>query len=252
MDAELLKKYIEIGSSEDFDVLKILFAESEVERQGEIMRQGVDWYDVAALLKDSEIVALIKTFTVAEKILPGWEAGSVSPVIWLYRKLKERNYPKIDDFTDWILVHTNNGYVPFTNFGAKSLEELERRRHQYELRKTEVQRREDERKQAGVVKRQRKVVSYRLRIENQKKEKGQRLAILNKLQKMTPAERLNYIANDDEYSILFYPDQYANVNDSVLNSLDSQIILKLIEKIGARKKGAWKRLASALKASRQK
>lgn len=112
MNKDLLKEFIEIGLTENFDNLKTLFVESEVEKQGEIMRQAFQyWYDIAASLKDNEIVALIKTFTIAEKTLPGWCAGSVSPVIWLGIKLSERKYTEIDKLRDWVKSHSDNDWL---------------------------------------------------------------------------------------------------------------------------------------------
>ena|SRR3989338_9120642 len=112
MDENLLKRYIEIGLTENFDDLRALFLESEVEKQGEIMRQTFQyWYDIAAPLKDDEIAALIKTFAIAEKILPGWNAGSVSPVIWLGIKLSQRKYFEIDKLRSWVKIHSNNDWL---------------------------------------------------------------------------------------------------------------------------------------------
>lgn len=249
----LLRKLIEIGKAEDFNSLHTMFPKGGEEKYGYIMREHWrEWYPVAEALSTENLIALIKTLTIAEYVLKEWSAGSVSPVIWLYRKLAERNYPKIDDLTNWVLAHTDNHWVPFTNFGGKSIEEFKRNRDRWEAHKRENQRKEDERKRAGIIKRQQKVVSHKLRLEKQEKGKEARASMLSKLQTMAPIERLNYIANDDEHSVLFYPDQYADVNNSVLKSLDPKVVVRLIEKIGTCKKSIWKKLASALKVSRHK
>jgi hypothetical protein len=44
----------------------------------------------------------MKTFTIAEKALKGWNAGSVSPVIWLGIKLKERKFKQLDELRAWV------------------------------------------------------------------------------------------------------------------------------------------------------
>ena len=66
-------------------------------------------------LKDrdaSSLTALIRFFTVAENQLPGWNAGSKSPVIALVSILKER-----DEFTaelrKWVKSNTDNRYLPY-------------------------------------------------------------------------------------------------------------------------------------------
>ena len=103
VDKELITKLIEIGRKEDFATLKTLFPPGEVEQKGSIMRRGFQlWYDIADSLTEEEIAALMKTFTIAEKTLKGWEAGSVSPVIWLGIKLKERKFEHLDEIREWV------------------------------------------------------------------------------------------------------------------------------------------------------
>jgi len=107
IDKVLITKFIEIGQKEDFAALNSLFPVGEVKYKGDIMRQGWPaWYDLADTLADEEIAALMKTFTIAEKALKGWNAGSVSPVIWLGIKLKERKYKDLDELREWV---KNNG-----------------------------------------------------------------------------------------------------------------------------------------------
>jgi len=80
---------------------------SGVARQDE----KTDWQAVAADLQSSQLVALIRLFTLAES-LPGWESGARSPVIPLARALKARgDYP--DDLTAWIKAHTGNRFLPY-------------------------------------------------------------------------------------------------------------------------------------------
>jgi len=107
VDKNLIDKLIEIGKKEDFAALETLFSPEEVERKSNIMRQDFQpWYDIADSLTEEEIVALMKTFTIAEKTLKGWKAGSVSPVIWLGIKLKERKFEHLDKIREWV---KNNG-----------------------------------------------------------------------------------------------------------------------------------------------
>ena len=83
------------------------------------------WYAVAASLDDAQLIACIKALTVLER-LPSFSAGSVSPVIWLFRKLSERSHEDLTSVIDWVLTHTDNPYSPFgsDNLGAQSLQEL--------------------------------------------------------------------------------------------------------------------------------
>ena len=83
-------------------------------RSGQVMRlHFADWYAVADALETGRLVALIKALTVAERIVPGFKAGSVSAVIWLFRKLAERAYPESGALASWIVANTDNGYLPY-------------------------------------------------------------------------------------------------------------------------------------------
>ena len=70
-----------------------------------------DWRQAAAGLGTDDIVALIRLFTLGER-LPGWEAGPRSPVIPLVAVLRERDaYPH--DLTAWIKANTGNRFLPY-------------------------------------------------------------------------------------------------------------------------------------------
>ena len=72
------------------------------------------------------VVALIKCLTIAEQVYDGWKAGSVSPVIWLFKNLSSREPEFSNSVADWVLANTENDYLPFgtMNLGAKSLIEF--------------------------------------------------------------------------------------------------------------------------------
>ena len=71
----------------------------------------VDWKAAATGLESAQLIALIRLYTLAER-LPGWEAGARSPVIPLAAELKKRgDYP--DDLTAWIKANTDNRFLPY-------------------------------------------------------------------------------------------------------------------------------------------
>lgn len=71
---------------------------------------GADWVSAAADLDDAQLEALIRFFTLAEK-LPGWESGAKSPVIALAAELKKRDaYPP--PLTRWIRANSENRFLP--------------------------------------------------------------------------------------------------------------------------------------------
>lgn len=112
IDETVLNKLIGVGKSEDFGALKDLWPADQTEDYGRLMRLCPQpWFDVADHLSDEDVVALIKALTIAEKVLSGWMSGSVSPVIWLYRRLMERHGTPASLF-DWVRTHTDNPYLP--------------------------------------------------------------------------------------------------------------------------------------------
>ena len=127
LSPELIQHLVEIGETERFDDGEQLPVRFPLSRSGAFMRLAPQsWYDVASSLDAEQLVALIKTLTVLEQRLPNFRAGSVSPVIWLFRKLSERSSEDLTPVIDWVLAHTENPYLPFgtNNLSAKSLAEL--------------------------------------------------------------------------------------------------------------------------------
>ena len=83
-------------------------------RQARGSRPGADWTGQARSLGDDDLTALIRLFTLAERALPGWEAGDRSPVIALVAELKRRGtYP--GELTGWIKSNTGNRFLPYGN-----------------------------------------------------------------------------------------------------------------------------------------
>lgn len=125
---DLLNRLIEIGKRESFHELRQNLKPEEILFHKQMMIQPWQfWYPIAERLIQNDLKALIKTLTMAESLLEGWHGGSVSAVIWLFNKYTSADQ---NELTDWILHHTDNGYVPFSNHGAKSLDDYYKRRYE--------------------------------------------------------------------------------------------------------------------------
>ena len=99
----ILLRLVEIGKSGDFPRPGSFFTASEQRRYSEITRLRPEtWYSAVESLSTEDLVALIKCLTVAERRLEGWKAGSVSPVIWLFRRLAALDSNLADSIVDWI------------------------------------------------------------------------------------------------------------------------------------------------------
>ena len=111
IDQAILAHLIDIGRNENFAQLELLWAAGQLPHRGNLMRlRPQSWFEVADQHSDEEIIALIKALTVAENVLPDWQGGSVSPVIWLYRRLRDRRTVP-DNLVEWVRAHTDNPYL---------------------------------------------------------------------------------------------------------------------------------------------
>lgn len=125
---DLLSRLIDIGKQEAFHELRQRLKPEEKLFHKQMMIQPWQfWYPIAERLTQNDLKALIKTLTMAESLLDGWQGGSVSTVIWLFNKYTSTDK---NELTDWILCHTDNGYVPFSNYGAKSLDDYHKFRYE--------------------------------------------------------------------------------------------------------------------------
>ena len=148
---ELIDHLVEIGRSENFRDLENVGDKFPEARQGSFMRLRPEtWYQIADTLSDNRIVALIKALTLLEKY-PNFKAGSVAPVIWLFRRLPEAN-DRVE-LINWILSHTDNDYLPFgsSNHGAKSLDDYHHRCEQIFERSKARSKAEEERQSEAKV-----------------------------------------------------------------------------------------------------
>lgn len=123
---ELIASLIEIGKTESFDALGDVISGNGQTRNGQFIRQrSAFWQEIGDALSDEDLAALIKTLTIAERDVQSCRAGSVSPVIWLFRQLAEKTGSDQLLLAEWILEKSENPYLPWGhhNQGANSLAE---------------------------------------------------------------------------------------------------------------------------------
>jgi hypothetical protein len=86
---------------------------TEAQQQGGAhwMKQAAAYWQTADALGDEDLQRMIRFFTLAEMQLPGWDAGKLSPVIYLVRMLKQRG-TFAPELRQWIKANTDNRYLP--------------------------------------------------------------------------------------------------------------------------------------------
>lgn len=126
---EFVGELIAIGQTEQFDDLSRLIKHAPQYQSGEMTRRPSGyWIQLAEHRSADDLANLIKVLTVAERDVPGFSRGSVSPVIWIFRQLQERHPGDYSWLEDWVLNHTDITYLPWgsSNHGARSVDEYRR------------------------------------------------------------------------------------------------------------------------------
>ena len=112
IDLNLLERFANYSRNQQLDQLNTLLSAEEIQRQAALMQQNKEsWLQVAADFSDEKIEGLMRFFTLAEQ-LPGWQAGSNSPVIWLGKLLKQRGTGINRELQLWIKQHSDNQFLP--------------------------------------------------------------------------------------------------------------------------------------------
>jgi hypothetical protein len=128
ISAAVLLRLVRAGNDPDVErALRESFPEDERRSVGSIVRfSPAPWTASASTLSRDELAALVRALTIAEVILDGWTAGSVSPVIWTYRVFQLKFADQANVLADWVLSRTANEYLPYgtSNFGARSVSQL--------------------------------------------------------------------------------------------------------------------------------
>ena len=85
-----------------------------IRQYGDINRQTPEfWTSICTSCSDDDVAALVCGLALAETKLPFWSAGSVAGVIWTFRELEQRKYPRIVAVAEWAVANTRNSYAPF-------------------------------------------------------------------------------------------------------------------------------------------
>ncbi|MBM4308409.1 MAG: hypothetical protein FJ115_16360 [Deltaproteobacteria bacterium] len=243
-----LSKLIAIGRSLEWDDPSLTSRLLEIKDDENINRlHWREWDSVTGTLSKDEIVSLLKGLVAAEEKLK-WTGGSVSAIIWVFRELERRDTDLTTKIAEWILQHTSNPYVPFgtTNFGARSLDELQSYKAAWESRRAATGKAELKRQEEANVRRRQRQLDGEKRVQRQKKAAYERQTLLDEFQSLTPRQRLERIAFDTDHPIEFFPTDFADVGTEVLKSLSGPTRIQLLQRLRKVGRGPWMRLRLTL------
>ena len=108
----LLDRFVTLGSQPEMLDLTSELTPAEISEGAPLMTLPTSAWDFLKDRDASSLTALIRFFTVAEDQLPGWNAGSKSPVIALVSILKERGEFSAE-LRKWVKSNTDNRYLPY-------------------------------------------------------------------------------------------------------------------------------------------
>lgn len=201
------------------------------------------YYAIAAEMEHSKLIGYIKMLTIAENTYA--HSGSVSPVIWLFRKAVEKDgfhyhmsgnmygvsllardfkrHPGTpsENLTDWILSHATNPYLPFgtQTVHSKNVHDLHDEAEDWMRRAEEYGKRKAEEEAAAKVRRLKKVTAHKQTLAEQTQLKAQRDHMIDALKLLPMPDMVSKIIHDADHSVFFY--------ESLLTSLDIKAMLGL-------------------------
>ena len=186
------------------------------------------YYAIAAEMEQSKLVGYIKMLTIAENTYG--QSGSVSPVIWLFRKAVEKDgfqyhmsgnmygvsllardfqgHPgtQSEILADWIMSHARNPYLPFgtQTVHSKNVRDLDGEVDAWARRTEECGKRKAEEEAAAKARRQQRATIHEQTLVEQAKLKAQRDNMIDDLKQLPIPEMVSKIVHDSERPVFFY------------------------------------------------
>lgn len=199
------------------------------------------WISATEKFDAEQTSSLIRGLVFAEEVLPGWNGGSVSGIIWAFRAFQQKAPENANALADWVLKHSTNNYVPhgLNRAGAKSVEEYEAYRRAKESRRVQSEEHSEAEQHCKKI---RETVTQRQQHEVvllQNAKAQARAKLIEQLDSLSLKERLEHIAWDDEHDLSFFPEKYSEVALTEIDSLDEVSHDRLISKLKQRHKGRW-------------
>jgi hypothetical protein len=110
---DFLQRIVLFMSSQKNDDVSIFLTQEEQHNHHFIMRvDKTQWLDKKEQLSTTDIITLIKFFTLAEMQLTDWTAEEKSPVIWLTKILRQKGEGLDKELLLWIKTSSDNKFLP--------------------------------------------------------------------------------------------------------------------------------------------
>ncbi len=243
LPVQIKETLIAIGHSTQSQEDRYLTDIEHLRRYDSINRKGRDfWQAAAADLPDEEIANLTRGLAYVETEFR-WTGGSASGVIWLFQVLTNRNanVALLDNLSEWILAKTWNPYNPFgttVSLGARNYSEYMEWSSLRALAIGRYAKRDTEMEDIAKAERQlrRKMAAAGAEARNTQV----RMNIIESLNLLPVAEKLERISSDPTYPPQFFPTSIAaSATQEVLAALPEKVRVELARRLKGKRKGAW-------------
>ena len=229
------------------------------------------YYAIANEMEQPRLVAFIKMLTIAENTYA--HSGSVSPVIWLFRKAVEKDGfhyhmsgnmygvsllardfqrqpgTQSESLADWILSHATNPYLPFgtQTVHSKNVRDLHVEAAEWTRRAEEYGKRKAEEDAAAKARRQERAVGHEQTLAEQAMLKAQRDQLMDSLKRLPIAEMVTKIVQDSERSVFFYESLLTSLAITDLVALPSTLRTALVDHLDPIQHGKLHKLKERIK-----
>ena len=229
------------------------------------------YYAIAAKMEHSKLIGYIKMLTIAENTFA--HSGSVSPVIWLFRKAMEkdgfhyhmsgnmygvsllaRDFQRrpgtlSEHLADWVMSHATNPYLPFGTQAvhSKNIHDLHAEADAWTRRAEEYSKRKAEEDAAAKARRLQKATVHEQALAEQAILKAQRDQIIAAMKRLPTPDMVSKIIHDREHPVFFHESLLTALTAKDLIGLPRALRTALIDYLEPIKRGKLHKLREQIK-----
>jgi len=112
IDPALLQRFLVLAVNNQLSDLANNIDEQDKSQFAIMQADLTQWKNAVNDYSETQLIALIRFFTLIEMALPEWAAGAKSPVISINKILKSRGHKLEKEMLLWIKQNSDNRFIP--------------------------------------------------------------------------------------------------------------------------------------------
>jgi len=112
IDPALLQRFLVLAVNNQLSDLANNIDEQDKSQFAIMQADLTQWKNALNDYSETQLIALIRFFTLIEMALPEWAAGAKSPVISINKILKSRGHKLEKEMLLWIKQNSDNRFIP--------------------------------------------------------------------------------------------------------------------------------------------